>query len=174
VRALQIAMAQGTHGGQQSRGLLRVGGGLAGREKPVQFRLGKCSVEPAEKQAGAAGQSHLAKRDAQREFKERSSAGVRQACALQKGSLDFAAAADGVLGDDQQPSLRISGQLAAAPEGARRQLGLGAFRLVEPDLCGRLAGSDLLPIAPGIQECQLGGQNAVKPRQQQRRVLGLS
>ena len=92
------------------------------------------------------------------------------ACA-QEGAFDLAAARAGSLGDDQQTSARVGGELAAAPDRAGRELGLGVGGGMEMDLGGRLALGSLAPLAPGVEEAALHGQNAVKTGQKQRRTL---
>ena len=89
-----------------------------------------------------------------------------------KGALDFASARAGCLRDDQQPGSGIGGKLAAAPDCASGEFGLGVGGGMELNFFRWFALGGLAPLAPGIEEAALDGQNAVETGQQQRRALG--
>jgi hypothetical protein len=88
-----------------------------------------------------------------------------------------------ILRDNENMGARIGGKLVPAPEGAGCELGLDVGGLVKKNLRGRpiglcrlvrfserrRAGSGLPPRAPGVEEGALGGQDAVKAGQKQRR-----
>jgi hypothetical protein len=85
----------------QRRGLLGAGGGVAGGKQPVEFLLGKRTVEPAQQKVRRPRQRNLAERNSQRKLEGR--AGVSL-----KGALDFATARAGGLSDDQQASVGLA------------------------------------------------------------------
>ena len=60
--AFQAVSPQGAHGCLQRRGLLGAGGGVAGGKQPVEFLLGKRTVEPAQQEVRRARQRNLAER----------------------------------------------------------------------------------------------------------------
>jgi hypothetical protein len=106
----------------------------------------------------------MAKRDAQRELKGRT--GVRK-----KGAFNLASVRAGGLGDDKQPGAGVGGKLAAAPNCASREFGLGVGGGVELNYGGRLAFGRLAPLAPCVEDLPLDREDAVKARQKQWRTF---
>ena len=89
----------------------------------------------------------------------------------QEGALDFATALAGGLGDKQQASVRLSRELAVTPNRASCQLGFEVRSFIEMNCARRLAFGCFIPLAPGVEEAALHGQNPVKSGQKQRRTL---
>lgn len=156
-------MPEGAHGGLQCGGFGGGGGREAGGEEPVELVLGEFAGEPAEEGEGGFGKADLAERDAEGELEEW--AGV-----FEKSPLDFSPAACGVLGDDEQACLGIWRESLAAPDGAGGQLSLRIGGLVEMDEGGGRAERECGPLAPGVEEAALCGEDAVESGKQERRA----
>ena len=164
------AAADCAHGGLQRAGFLVIGG-IAGGKQPVEFVFGYRLGEPAEEQEGGFRQGDLAERDAEGELEERGTCPAGPD--LEKGSFDCTAAGRCVLGDDEEARAGVGGKLLAAPESAGGKLGLGVGGLEKMDGFGGGAGDGLTPLAPGIEEGALDGQDSVEAGEQQGRALGV-
>ena len=71
LRPFEAEVAQSAHVGLERRGLLGIGGDVAGGKQPVEFLLIQRAVEPAQRILRRARQSNLAERDSQRELEGR-------------------------------------------------------------------------------------------------------
>jgi hypothetical protein len=150
LRPLHVVTAQRAQIGNKGRGLLGVGGDVAGGKQPVELLLVERAVEPAQQKQRRPRQCNLTERDAQRKLEGR--AGV-----LQKSAFDFSAARAGGLCDDQQMHAGVGRKLAAAPECASREFCLRVEGGVEMDFGGGFISGCLAPLAPGVEELALHG-----------------
>ena len=88
-----------------------------------------------------------------------------------EGAFDLATARAGVLSNNQQASAGVGRELAATPDRASRDFGLGVGGFMELDLGGRFALGSLAPRSPRVEEAALHRQNTVKSGQKQRRTF---
>jgi hypothetical protein len=132
--------------------------------------LGKWGCEPTQQQVSARRKRYAAERHSEGEFEVR----IRDwDSVLEKGSFNLTAATGCVLRDNQQASVRVGGKLAIAPESAGAEFGMGICCFVKMDLVGGFFQSGLPPIAPGVEEGALDGEDAVKASEKQGWALGL-
>ena len=139
---------------------------MAGGKQPVKFLFVERTFEPTQHEVHRTRQRSLSERDSQRELEDR-------AGGSKKDAFDFSAARTGCLCDDQQTGVRVGGKLATAPDRAGCQLGLEVGGFMKMNLAGGLAFGSLMPLAPGVEEAALHGQNAVKSGQKQWRTFCL-
>jgi hypothetical protein len=90
----------------------------------------------------------------------------------QECAFNFTAASGRILGDDEDASLGIGSEPAAAPESAGGNFGLSITGFQKASRQHRVVVRDFLPRSPCVEEAALGGQNAVEAGEQKRRPSG--
>jgi hypothetical protein len=107
-----------------------------------------------------------AKRDAKREFEERT--GTARKGIAQKGAFELASTFRDLLRNDKEPRRGAFGEFVSAPARAGGQFGIFIGGRIKMNCTSRFVGSWFVPRTPRVKEGTLDGKKAIESDHQKR------